>query len=98
MTHEDMEFEQTLADGRTVLLTFTRETEWDIDRHWGADADGRRGVPMIYCSDDRAFNVKAFLLMDDAEQPTEVTPEMVTLVDQYLAEMPPEYEKDAEWW
>ena len=98
MTSQTMEFETTLADGRTVALSFTRETSWTTDRHWGADADGRRGMPVTYADEDRAVDVIAHLITGDHEQPIPVTAEMEAAIDAYLRDVPPECYHDEILW
>lgn len=39
-------------DGNTWEVAFTREVTYSIDKNYGADADGERGVERIFIEDD----------------------------------------------
>lgn len=52
-------FDATL-DGRDVCIEFDRRTTWSTDHHYGADADGNRGISVTEIDEDSAENVTVF--------------------------------------
>ena len=46
--------EEVQIGAHEATIEFTRVTTWSHDAHYGADADGNRGVPMDFIDEDYA--------------------------------------------
>lgn len=98
-THEQVEevsFDATVG-GKDVTITFDRHTTWGRDAHYGADADGNRGIDVIMLDDDFAQNVRVDIgdgtdrLVGSSTLVTKaLETEILDLVDLYLASHDPE--------
>lgn len=47
----------TELDGHDICIEFDRRTTWSTDHHYGADADGNRGISVTEIDVDNAENV-----------------------------------------
>jgi hypothetical protein len=47
----------TMFENRECCLEFDRTTAWSTDHHWGADADGNRGISRTEIDEDYAEGI-----------------------------------------
>lgn len=88
---QDVSFD-ALIDGRDCTIEFTRVTTWVHDAHYGADADGNRGIAVDFINEDYAEDV--VMINDDGDPvavPELLKAEVDAAVDAYLARVEPEY-------
>ena len=82
-----------------VQVTFNRKTEWGHDAHYGADADGNRGMPMTFIEEDFAEDIKILNVGRYTEKEyvaidtllTHVREQIQKGIDNWLERNPPEY-------
>ena len=90
-TQQDASFDAVI-DSRDCTIEFTRVITWVHDAHYGADADGNRGIAVDFIDEDLAEDV---VMINDNGDPVAV-PELLkaeadAAVDAYLARVEPEY-------
>ena len=89
-----------IIDGRECQIEFTRVTTFVHDAHYGADADGNRGMPMDFIDEDIAEDVCISFIEDDGPMPVpkHLEAEVEKAVDAYIesheAEAPEPEEPD----
>jgi len=96
-----IEFDAPL-NGRDVLIRFTRTLAWSWE-HYGADADGNRGMQMLTLDEDDYADVHV-QRYDDwdaqstalAELPAAQQDAVRTLVETWMQEHEPEAEEECE--
>lgn len=107
MKYGSLELFDAVLDGRDVSIEFTRLTTF-VRSHYGADADGNRGVDVTEIEEDEAEGIVVLTVEDGADGHKELTTpldaltslqalEVQRLVDEYLAaHVPDEPEPDDE--
>lgn len=58
-----------IIDGRECQIEFTRVTVFSHDAHYGADADGNRGMPMDFIDEDYAEGDVLIAFIEDDDGP-----------------------------
>ena len=92
------EIDLTLPGGETVEVNFTRVTEWEYDAHYGADADGNRGMPMTGFMDSDPEGVT--INHDDCpstpleDEPRDRQAEILSAIEAWEKEHPAEEPED----
>ncbi|MCR4300847.1 MAG: hypothetical protein NUV51_04490 [Sulfuricaulis sp.] len=89
-----------VIDGRECQIEFTRVTTFVHDAHYGADADGNRGVPMDFIDEDLAEG-DALIYYTDTEDDFVVVPaalraEVDKAIDAYIERTEPTCDLDDE--
>lgn len=88
-------------DGRECQIEFTRVTTWAHDAHYGADADGNRGVPMDFVEEDCAEAITINFIDEPGEPVTAQSirdqhpllyAEIAKAIDAYLERVEPTVE------
>ena len=96
-----------VMDGQDVCIEFDRVTTWSTDHHYGADADGHRGISRTDIDEDYAEEIVVLTWTNGADGHREiVTPitaltslqalEVQQLIDLYLEENEPTWPDDDE--
>ena len=76
-------FEYTTKSGDLIEVSFDREVSWSVDKNYGADADGNRGIEMSFLDDDD-FDAKSITLSDDNYDERPATPEELPEIQQAI--------------
>ena len=94
-------FDTTLEGGIEVYIEFSRRTTFARDYHYGADADGRRGVVLDTIEEDEAEDVKVQFFDEAPLTPSPaLKAEVDSAVERYIKsvqptpEEPPEEDED----
>lgn len=91
----------TVLKGLEVCIEFERTTTYERDLHYGADADGNRGISMLLVDDDVAEDIKVTIEDTDIQAPfLSLTPELQIdvqqAVDDYMEKHDPQQFEEPE--
>ena len=97
-------------EGLDISITYTRTTKWSTDHHYGADADGNRGISVTEIDEDDYSAVQASwednstgnahnnIPFDEIRFP-EMKAEIIKMIEQHMEEHEPVMEEpdEPEW-